>query len=190
MNGIHCFVLEDTGRDRVYLRRFNDHGDDPHGPMGYCNASVAIGEEPRLAEIRDATEEERRDPRWPAACSQCGKAFADSDHWQMFRRSLYRGMHPEQGEVLVTLDEAPAGALWRAIWYEPVTEWRGPDGQSWVCMTPGGEWFIDGPSNSNGRWERSGAAPLFTARPSILIPNQDGSERYHGWLTEGVLTPC
>ncbi len=96
----------------------------------------------------------------------------------------------------------PAGAIWRATWYEEFPEWTGSDGKSYCCMTPGGEWFIDGRASNctlnddaiHKCWCRHGEAPDFTVDKngntcsagagSILV----GS--YHGFLRNGYLTGC
>lgn len=189
MSAIRCFVMEDSGINRISLRRYVRGDEHCPGSHGYHDASVVIREEPDSNDInRDATAEERLDPRWPVACG-CGRAFTEDDAWQISGDSLYRGLHPEHGPLVCTIREMPPGALYRARWFEGYS-YGGADGACWVCITPGGPWNIDGPSRVGAKWERSGSAPLFTVRPSILMTNPDGSERYHGWLTEGVLTPC
>jgi hypothetical protein len=64
--------------------------------------------------------------------------------------------------------------------------YKGPDGRAWCVQLPDGvPWPIYGPATNTGaRWEITGTAPAFTARPSIQ------SARYHGWLTDGILRPC
>lgn len=55
-------------------------------------------------------------------------------------------------------------------------------------MTPGGAWCIDekpfvGGQYQNGGWVVTGSVPNITTKPSINFPG-----RYHGWLTDGVLS--
>lgn len=50
---------------------------------------------------------------------------------------------PDTGEVFETRYDLPVGALFRDPNWENGSM-VGPDAQSWFCMTPGGEWWIDG----------------------------------------------
>jgi len=183
-----CFVIEPTERVRRALRRYSraDEGCPDNGGHHH-NAEVAIEDGPAIwaedgRSYRTAPASwPGDDPRWPAACS-CGYAFAEDDHWQLWYELIYRA--PSGAEY--TLRDAPIGAMWRLPWWEETPAWVGPDGQCWAVMLPPGGvsdvWIIDGPSSSGGRWERTGTPPAVTARPSILTP------RYHGFLTEGVLS--
>jgi hypothetical protein len=107
--------------------------------------------------------------------------FQDVETWQLSKNRLY--VRQDTGAEL-TLHEAEPGMMWDAPWYLDFSDpWAGPDGRSLVMRLPaGGEWAIDGPSRSGGRWTRTGEPPLITARPSIL------STHYHGWLTDGILS--
>ena len=89
----------------------------------------------------------------------------------------------DSGEVVKS---APVGSMWNADWYKDSGLKPGPDGMWLIIKTPGGDWFVDGPSNNGNGWTREGAAPNITARPSILTANN----QYHGWLTNGQLTEC
>jgi hypothetical protein len=53
-----------------------------------------------------------------------------------------------------------------------------------VCVPGGFDWCVDGPANNLGGhgWTVTGEAPRLTATPSI------GTEKYHGWLRDGVLS--
>ncbi len=123
---------------------------------------------------------------------RCFLIERDGDGW----------IRPDTGERF-TNATIPAGALWRATWYEDRPEWRGIDGQSWCCQLPGGgTWMIDGRAsnctlpndNVHKCWCRHGAAPLFTidkngttcdaGAGSIIAPNG-----WHGFLRNGVLAP-
>lgn len=107
----------------------------------------------------------------------------------------------DTGEEM-TLDEAPAGAMWFAYWMDGSGLWCNPgDGRSLIVKTPGGEWYVDGPcSNCTRRdephqcWVRHGVAPDVTVDKngntcsagagSISKPN------YHGFLRGGYLEEC
>lgn len=100
------------------------------------------------------------------------------------------------------LRDAPVGAIWRADWYEDFEGYRGADGKSYICMTPGGAWAIDTEASNCTRpgdlshkcWCRHGIAPNFTVNKvgntcsagagSIAVGN------YHGFLINGELTDC
>ncbi len=117
----------------------------------------------------------------------------DDGHWIWHR--------PDTGERFKKY-HWPVGACWRVTWYEDFKPWTGSDGKSYACMTPGGEWFIDGRASNctlpdddvHKCWCRHGEAPNFTVNKigntcaagagSILIGN------YHGFLINGELTDC
>lgn len=189
---IRCFWLEDTGRVKIYLRRYRLSEEKCPGAFGYHNASAFIDERPAVCDSRGYNEviaHPRDDPSWPAAC-RCGYAFAPADPWQVNQISIYRRV--DTGE-LMTLEEAPAGAMWNAWWMSESRTRRGPgtwvreDGISLHVKTPAGEWCVDAPpSSGNGGWSRSGTPPDVTASPSIVI----GANAYHGFLRNGWLEEC
>ena len=144
---IKCFYLEPTDTMRVWLRRYRSA--DPETkpcplPEKYHQAMTLIGDR---AEKKDADgyvesisqEVYADDPRWPVKC-ECGYEFGPlaPDEFQVFSRSLYR--RTDTGEIM-TLEDAPAGAIWNAWWQFN----RQTDGQSLNCICPGGHhWNIDG----------------------------------------------
>lgn len=177
---IPCFVLEPTDRMRRSLRRYKSNADytvNECPAHGYHDAMVPFDEVPaRLNErgcysVDDNSAVPHDDPRWPQQC-RCGYTFAAKDQWQVFEDLFYRRV--DTGELMV-LRDAPAGALWRALWMENLggsPMWVGADGQAWMCKTPGGDWHIDGPasnctdteSQTRGEhkcWVRHGVAPNF-----------------------------
>jgi hypothetical protein len=186
---IKCFLIEPTGEADVYLRRYvSDPASKCNSSHGYHNARsgfvmrIPFPIENGLA--GDGTlEHDHADQRWPHYCA-CGYAFKDSDPWQVNAERLYR--RTDTGEVMNLVD-MPAGAMWDAFWLHGF--WTGPDGKSIAVRLPGGfDWYMDSPANNSGTpWQRSGTMPKITARPSILVTGTNG---YHGWLTDGVLTEC
>lgn len=110
---------------------------------------------------------------------------------KIFRRS-------DTGDELM-LSDAPAGAMWHAVWLYKDPYWRGPDDHILIVRTPGGDWNIDSrcsncglPDDSKHRcWVRHGEAPNITVDKSGLTCNagagsiQCGS--YHGFLERGYL---
>lgn len=182
---VQCFLVVRTSRAWVRLRRWTDRDTRPCSakPGDYCHAAADVGT------VDDATgltlaDDPIRYPHdaapWPRACERCGRAFADDDTWQVFYDDIYVRADGAPGEY--SIRSLPPGAMYDATWLDHM---RGPDGRSLILMLPDGRpWHIDGPSTNGNGWTRTGDAPRVTARPSILTPG------YHGWLTDGVLSPC
>jgi len=179
-----CFLLAPTDKARLKLRRYKSGSGTCEGADAYHNASTPFAVVPANLDKQgylqpcDQLAPSHDDPRWPTKCEGCAYEFQEEDKWQLFQEMLY--VRPDTGEVF-TLREAPVGAMWDAFWLP----WKGSDGRSLVVMTPAGEWSIDGPSESGGYWTRTGEPPRISVQPSIHFPG-----KYHGWLTNGVLTPC
>lgn len=181
-----CFLLEPTDRVMRALRRYVANSPGLDCASGYHTAMARIEDGPLVTTERhtyrtDPEQWPHDDPRWPARCA-CGYVFTPGDVWQLFYERLYRD--PRDGREYA-LRDAPAGAIWDEPWN--ADHWHGADGRCLGLMLPdGSSWIIDGPaSNAPGKlpgWDRSGQPPRLTARPSILTP------RYHGWLTDGVLS--
>lgn len=183
-----CFLLEPTDRASLSLRRFTwaAQGRCPAQPHDYGHdASALIGIAPLVLTdkgyIEALTPPALSDPRWPLRCG-CGYAFQENDEKQLNQKPLYRA--PDGQEYTIYPKDAPIGAMWNATWFiHDGDGWVGPDGRCLIVRLPDGtDWVIDGPSRSGGHWTRTGIAPQITARPSIA------STRYHGWLTDGVLS--
>ncbi len=193
---IPCYWLEPTPRERRFLRRYHR---DTQAPDHACAQAVpAHGYHQAMAPVEDGDvqtdaegygvtqppEAYAGDPRWPAACA-CGRPFAEDDVRQVFTHRIYR--RPDTGQ-LMTIDEAPPGAMWDAWWYGRHFKGPGPDGLHLMVKTPGGDWYVDGPAkNSETGWTRTGdtraVPPTVSATPSIGI----GDGKYHGWLRDGAL---
>lgn len=191
---VACFLIVSTDRHRVKLRRWSDGASRPcpaRGPWG-CEAGAVVGEV-RSAEHPpnevDPAAYPRDDDRWPSKCDYCGGAFADGDARHAFHEQVYVRADGEPGDFFTR--NLPPGAMYDAPWLLSLPDHRGPDGRSLILRLPDGrDWCVDGPSSNGNGWKRTGEPPCITARPSILTHNPDGSESYHGWLTDGVLTPC
>lgn len=218
MTSVKCFMLEDTGKVRVWLRRF--YFSEP--PIAKCSGKRGTHDAMKLfIDSMDARCSEHGigdrkfhgslddlapphdDPRWPDTCEDCPFIFPRTgevkviDHrrvrtdgeWQVFQRSLYR--RDDTGEIM-TFEDAPPGAMIDAWW---MGENKGPDGKNLYLKLPNGhEWWVDGPSRDiNGKqgagWTRTGTPPNITARPSIWA-RQGSPDDWHGFLTNGVLTKC
>lgn len=205
MPSIPCFWLEPTDQVAIRLRRYAGSTADAHCPgrLGYHSTEVEIARRTRAdgdcskvyrvppgIDPDDPALVPSSDPRWPTACA-CGRVYVDGDYWQHHIARLYR--RGDTGE-LISLDDAPAGAMWDAPWYADTGRPVGPDGRTLVVRTPGGDWIVDHPPGSaptGAPWSRTGDPSVqgqVTANPSILI---GGAEpRYHGWLRDGVLVEC
>lgn len=206
MSSIRCFVITQTDRAWLSLRRFTFGltACPIHG--SYHNAQTPIGEGTYLRDDRghyslppehDRIRYPRTDSRWPAQCA-CGYVFQDAHEWQVSSQHIY--VTDEGAEyALHGPQKAPAGALYRAEWREEYC--HGEDGQCWMCITPGGDWCIDDTASNCKRpgephqcWCRHGSAPDFhvdkvgntcaAGAGSILC----GS--YHGYLHNGHLVEC
>jgi hypothetical protein len=215
---VTCFWLEPTDLTQVGLRRYRSSGSEPknecprEGGWGYHGALVILGQAPVVWSdtrpeghshwFRESDDRYgvagfaypgRDDPRWPSRC-ECGYEFTDDDAWQEWEDRLYR--RSDTGE-LVTLRDAPDGAMWDAGWYP----WKGPDGRSLVMKCPGGsDWTIDGrasnctlPGDNEHRcWVRHGDVPQITVdKNGLTCAAGAGSIQagnYHGFLRNGVFT--
>lgn len=142
------------------------------------------------------------DPRWPAKC-ECGATFENSNvierGGQMFVHRLQK--RSDTGD-LVTVHDAPAGAMWRAWWMQHegrYWDWDNQNEPPLMCKTPGGEWNIDGRATNytlkNDRlhrcWVRHGVPPQITVDKNGLTCGAGAgsilSGKYHGFLRNGEL---
>ncbi len=209
MTDIPCFMLEATGVRRLRLRRFTFGKNDAVTPLRYptlrnCakttyrssdggvrywghDASTVIEERVLESELRargiDSSGDHwpHEDPRWPKACEACGEPFQDTDEWQLNADHLWRDRRDGATLYHLRRGEVPSGAMWNMDWLQGNPTYTGPDGLALAVMTPGGEWYIDGPARDGGRWTRTGTPPAITVMPSIL------AGPYHGWLRDGHL---
>jgi hypothetical protein len=195
MAEVRCFLLVGTDRVKRWLRRYTwtaDGGLCPaHGGLGHDGRTpwpevdAVWGESGGRRVMSYETEDAppRDGPRWPTTCDGCGQPLWEGSEYQVFGERIY--VRRDTGEEM-TLRDAPAGAIWEAEWYEDAG-WVGQDGKCYVAKLPGGgDWIIDGPSSSGGRWTRAGEAPDFTVTPSIGRQDKSGGWLYHGFLTAGV----
>jgi hypothetical protein len=166
--GVRCFWLTETPFARVELRRQGSRvGTCPDPTYGYHDAVRVIGWNylhwtiwmprdrtniylgARPDSVRDWVMEgtrpdaiPRSDPRWPPSCERCPYAFSEADEWQINLHALMR--RADTGE-LVTVREAPPGAMWDAWWMRSAWWLAGPDGRHvWVKCPNGQVWAIDG----------------------------------------------
>jgi hypothetical protein len=208
---IPCFWIEPAGRIALYLRRYSAGTPETRCRYGYHNADVKIGERPSTNDLDDkqrvgmgpevaAMRHSGPEPHWsvdypvthgawPTKCDHCDYVFAPDDHWHYHARDVYR--NPATGEEKQR-DEFPAGAIYRATWYEDIPEWTGPDGMSLIVTVPDTlgrtrAWTPDVPSKDGAPWQRTGdprRPETLTIRPSILFTS---APRFHAWLTNGQL---
>ena len=212
MNRIQCFWIESTDKVRRYLRRYKSSDIEKCSLVrGYHDAMVVLDEVPveyntwedgRKYIKFDEPDLPHDDHRWPKQC-ECGYVFQDTDHWQVFKESLWK--RPDTGEVFI-LKDAPAGAMWNAWWISdgaaPGSFCVGEDGISLYVKTPGGDWLVDGRAsnctmkedNIHKCWVRHGTAPNITvAKSGNTCAAGAGSIQcgsYHGFLRGGYLEEC
>ena len=196
---VRCFMLVPTNEVSVSLRRYAFERDgapkcgrtEPRYPGGslvtYDSHDIEIEIAREVGTLESSLNGDRtgrtialEDPRWPATCA-CGYVFKDTDSRQENRSRLY---HRNDTGELMTIDDAPAGALYDAGWFHISGYQRNGDGISIVCKTPAGEWYIDGPASNGPGWQRTGIPPDISVSPSIGIGNP---QRMHGWLRNGWL---
>lgn len=191
-----CYMLEPTGQQRRFLRRYSrTSGSGWTCETGWHEARVFLDEVPdEKKPIGDSWPHD--DERWPSTCGKCDYAFSEDDQWQLFVESLYKR---SDNDELTTIRDAPPGAMWYADWLS-IDRWKGPDGRTLMCKTPGGEWMIDGqasnctlPNDAEHRcWVRSGEPPKVTAgktgRTCSAGAGSIACGSYHGFLRDGILT--
>lgn len=186
------FLVHDTGRCRLVMRRFRFSGGSGHS----CNAHVVIDEDAKCAPRDEKGYKPNldrttplTDPRWPNVCSECGLAFDIS---------------PDCGAQVNELDwieggghrfvygvghwAFPAGAVLRSLWRDvegrpPAYQIGLPNGTVWNTNDRAS---VSGSNTIGPYWEVSGEAPNFTVTPSI---DDQGSNPWHGFITNGILTP-
>lgn len=199
---IEAFLLTNTDRAFRWLRRCV-LGSKCDGPFKYHNAYSGRIEDGPLITSEEGyigtspMQWPRDDPRWPKACG-CGYEFKPDDYWHLMFEPIH--LMPDGREVcfhesqLDGVELAPLGSMRLTKSY---TRHVGPDGLMCAMMIPDNKdgsgrcaWVMEmGTGHNDGPWTRTGTPPKVTARPSILINKTDGSG-FHGWLTDGVLTPC
>jgi hypothetical protein len=209
---VACFWLEETGTVRVGMRRYTREKDAcPASDSGYHQAvnltgdvtviwSDVVPDVGRCFNDRDGRYgvadyqwPPHDDPRWPRIC-KCGRPFSPDDPWQEWSERLYQ--RADTGRLL-TLREAPDGAMWDA-WWMP---WKGPDGRSLMVKCPGGhEWSVDSRAsnctmrddNEHRCWVRHGEPPVITVDKNGLTCQAGAGSiltgNYHGFLRNGQFT--
>lgn len=202
--GVKCFWLEPTNTVARSLRRYVSHGGDNCPVNGYHDASVRIedcaAERNENGFISDGNlDAVIGDSRWPVACA-CGYQFQVADQHQLSQHLLYS--RSDSGE-LVTIREAPPGAMWDAWWYADVV--KGDDGMCVVVKLPNGrEWVIDSQCSNctmpedhkqekHHCWVRRGTVPNITVgKDGPTCSAGAGSIQagdYHGFLINGEFQP-
>ena len=219
MERVKCFWLEPTYTLRAWLRRYMRSGKDSQScahpsNYGYHNAMFLLTdiEDCKFGDngVKSLTDLDfddiltrykppHSDPRWPRVC-RCGHEFDDTDEWQFFTRNLYRRV--DTGEVM-TLDDAPPGAMFDASYLHDSPGWCGPDGRSIHVVLPNGnQWCIDSRCSNCTRkdddvhkcWVRHGEPPELTVDKNgntcAAGAGSIMSGDYHGFLRNGELIKC
>jgi hypothetical protein len=182
MSEIKCFLLQPLGRDRLWFRRYEAGPCGDGGEHSYHNAKILLGD-------YDAPEANllRRDPpfgheRWPDRCEKCGHAFSDKAARQLFPSPLYMRA---SGEIM-TLQEAPVGAMWHAPWYEGIPSLVGPDGKALIVRVPENhDWQVDGrASNCDSPCKNCGVAYKDHNKAKLCQKYEDANP-HKCWIRHG-----
>jgi len=203
MSGIKCFFMDPTENERIWLRRYNGNDKCAVAEHGYHQSWVFFGDRHRVPSCYghdvDAEPEmlPHDDPRWPSSC-RCSYIFTDDDNWQMFNSRLYRRCDNQE---LVTLREAPVGAMWYAKWMPKNMYWDNKEDVDhlMVRLPDGTDWCVDSRCNNctlpNDRlhrcWVRTGTPPYVTVgKEGFTCSAGAGSVQspgWHGYLRNGEL---
>lgn len=161
--GIKCFMLHETGRFRIGMRRFvfSSNMDCAKSPSKCHEAftpALAVRQVAKDAEGHWQTIPDtywpHSDPRWPTKCASCDYLFTDNDEWQVYAVEELvtddNRLFCRPGFIhTLGLTPAPAGAMWYANWVPDC--WKGPDGHGLAVVCPGGAghvWHIDGQASN------------------------------------------
>lgn len=198
---IKTVYLAPSGRYRHSLRRYSSEDACKGNAAVYCNAEATLGDIDKAAKDAASTNVPHSHVLWPQCCAACGKAFKESDHWQVNFHNLYRTKDGRE----MTIREAPVGGYWDATWLHGQKDWCGVDGRCIVMRMPGDrDWMIDGTANNctmpadkvHKCWCRHGSIEEETLHVdkigntcaagagSIALPN------WHGFLRNGYLEKC
>lgn len=196
---IKCFLLEPNGKEWRYFRRFS------FSSGGSCpNSEHQSGHDYQIPAPDGDLTNDWIDPNsypqenFPTHCS-CGYEFTKDNTWQIFTIGQY--ISKDRPGELFSIRTPPAGAIWRATWYEDIKSMCGIDGKSYIVETPAGPWHIDGtasncdlPDVDHKCWCRHGEAPNFTIdKNGVTCSAGAGSiliRGYHGFLRDGYLIDC
>lgn len=149
------------------------------------------------------------DPRWPTHCHTCDYVFTDDDAYQDFQDLVYVNPVTHDEYVLHRVADsdglrpaAPPGAMWNAWW---MTYNLGDDGICLVVRLPNGrDWLVDSRASNctmpddtvHKCWVREGdprnPSTLSVGKTGVTCAAGAGSiqaDDYHGFLTNGQLTP-
>lgn len=197
-----CYLVEETGEQRLSLRRFG-FGPSEHEPTRHacparnqdgrwtygCDASSPDLEtlpieyhppESKLAGYRKKPPDvPHDDPRWPQVCAHCGLPFTHDEMWQENGEPIMRVVAVVPGAALAvdeccTLRDLPPGAIWEASW---AREWaQGFDGRAFICRLPDGhDWQIDSEANNCTRkGDRTHRCWIRTGEPPFFTVGKDG----------------
>lgn len=203
------FWLDPTDQVQLGLRRYTLDSTSFDCAGGYHSALVLTDIVPGVFEERHGRRYltmpgdpyiDIHDPLWPTTCDSCEYTFSGVDCWQPWQQRLFR--RTDTGELL-TLRDAPEGAMWDAWWLP--NDYRGPDGIALTVQCHGKHaWHVDSRASNCGRpddkahkcWIRHGdprechvtvdkdGDTCSAGAGSILVPG------WHGFLRDGQLVPC
>lgn len=207
---IKCFFLEPVNKQRIFLRRYcytrtadNHH----HDASVFWKDIDLVGSGISSCEMDVCSDDKDYCPdlslAWPAKCDSCDYIFSESDVWHRFVQHLYR--RKDNGE-LITLREAPVGAMYYADWLDDCDDYpKGPDGRVLEVIVPDGiskgrVWSPDERASNctmkedkiHRCWVRHGVPPEITVDKNGYTCKAGAgsiiSGKWHGFLKNGYLT--
>ncbi len=146
--------------------------DDEPWHIAIKNINVPASEQGNPRETED----------WPTVC-ECGYIFRPDDEFELIYRPLYLRSDTQE---LVTLAEAPAGAIWK-------------EGESWILRTPGGDLNLDSRAgNCSKPWCNDHKCWIMHGEPPEITVDKQGNScdagggsiimgDWHGFLRNGWL---
>lgn len=178
MISVDCYLLTPTALWERLLRRYSRASteNDCPGPLGYHDAETSLNCEEFVDQPTWGQYYFRDDIRWPKKCTACGAPFTPKDEWQVF----FRRFHERQDtHELLTIIEAPYGAMWRL--FDPEL------GQSVTMVkTPLGDVNLDRRMHLL-HGEVVGDPPKLTCTQPIEGTRPHDGASFRLWVRNGVL---
>lgn len=207
MARIKCYFLEPTNFYRKTVRRYSYRQSEeilcPNRQPWVHDAELLIADKfESLEQLSSGHTAEIDQLTFPTKCDHCDYLFAPEDERTVNNKIYYK--RSDNGE-LVTMHDAPPGAMWYCPWYEGFYRSQDSDPKNvLVVKTPGGDWVIDSRASNCTRkddnihfcWIRTG-----DPRTGNITVHKNGNtcsagagsilqDSYHAMLQDGWLIDC